>query len=162
MSLFLLRLTLLCGVWLLALGRISIGDIVVGLCLSAALLLLLGRGLAAGPRSGPPVGRRVLAALPFLLAIFRDVVVATWDVALVILRRRPARPGYVEVPIGERSPTGVAVTSLIVTLVPGSVLIDVDWERGTMLYHVLDAAVPERFRSDIARFYDRYQRAVFP
>lgn len=159
---FLLRLALAFGVWLLALGQASLGDVVVGLILSAGLLLLFGRPMLPQSRSGPSVGRRLLAAVPFLGAVFWDVTVATWDVALVVLGRRPAQPGYVEVPIGERTPIGVAVTTLITTLVPGSVLIDVDWRRGVMLFHVLDAAVPETFQDSLARFYERYQRAVFP
>jgi multisubunit Na+/H+ antiporter MnhE subunit len=160
MKAFLLRLALLCVVWLLALGRISAGDIVVGLLISAGLLLLLDSG-AVQP-GGPPLGRRVLAFGPFLMAVFRDVLAGTWAVTLVVLGRRPAAPGYIEIPIGARTPTGVAVTALLVTLAPGSVFVDVDWDRQVMLFHLLDASDPDATRATIARFYERYQRAVFP
>jgi len=42
------------------------------------------------------------------------------------------------------------------------VLIDVDWERRIMLYHMLDATNPEAVAATIDTFYERYQRAVFP
>lgn len=160
MKLFLLRLALLCGVWLLALGQVSIGDIADGLIVAAGLLLVLdSRAIRLG---NPSLGSRVLAFGPFLFATLRDVIVGTWEVALVVLGRRPAVPGYIEIPIGSRTPTGVAVTALLVTLAPGSVLVDVDWERKMMLFHLLDASDPDATRATVARFYERYQRAVFP
>ncbi len=60
------------------------------------------------------------------------------------------------------APTGVAVTGLLVTLAPGSVLIDVDWEAGLILFHMFDASDPAATRGAIERFYERYQRPVFP
>ncbi len=160
MQLFLLSLVLLCGVWLLALGRVSGGDIVVGLILSAGLLLLLDS--RSKRVENPSLGHRVLAFGPFFLASFWDVLVGTWEVTLVVIGRRTAAPGYIEIPIGQRTPTGVAVTSWLVTLAPGSVLVDVNWERGVMLFHLLDASDPDATRASVARFYERYQRAVFP
>jgi multicomponent K+:H+ antiporter subunit E/multicomponent Na+:H+ antiporter subunit E len=160
MSLFILRLVLLCGIYLLALGRVSLGDIVVGLIISATLLLLLDH--RGEPVQDPPLGRRLLGFIPFVLAASYDIALRTWDVAMIVLGRRPAAPDYVEVPIGPRTRIGVAVTGLLVTLAPGSVLIDVDWERNTMLFHVFDASEPDTFRASLARFYERYQRWVFP
>lgn len=160
MKLFLLRVLLLCGVWLLALGRVNSGDLAVGLIVSAGLVLLLDSHKTQ--LGNLPLGRRVLAFGPFLFAILWEVLKGTWEVALVVLGRRPAVPGYIEIPIGSRTPTGVAVTALIVTLAPGSVLVDVDWEREAMLFHLLDASDPDVTRATVARFYERYQRAVFP
>lgn len=160
MKLFLLRLVLLCGVWLLALGTVSGGDIAVGLILSAGLLLLLDS--RSEQLANPSLGRRVLAFWPFLFASLWEVLVGTWEVTLVVVGRRPMVPGYIEIPIGSRTPTGVAVTALLVTLAPGSVLVDVDWAREVMLFHLLDASDPDATRDTVARFYERYQRAVFP
>lgn len=162
MSQFLVRLAMLCGVWMLALGHLGWGNFIVGFIISVGMLLVLGGGIKNGPSTGPSVGRRLLRTAPFLLAIVRDITVATWEVAMVVLGRRRAKPRHVEVPVGARTPTGVAVTALIVTLVPGSVFIDVDWDRGIMLFHFLDAPDPDETRARIAHFYDRYQRWVFP
>jgi multisubunit Na+/H+ antiporter MnhE subunit len=50
----------------------------------------------------------------------------------------------------------------LTTLSPGSVLVDIDWQRRDMLLHVIDASDPDAVRADLERFYDRYQRRVFP
>lgn len=79
------------------------------------------------------------------------------------LRIRPLpQTGFVTVPIEERTPLGVAVCGLVTTLSPGSVLVEVDEERGVMLFHVLDASDPEAVRAQQREFYERYQRHVFP
>ena len=81
----------------------------------------------------------------------------------MVLHLRPlASPGIVAVPIGERTPTGVAVWAVVTGLPPGSFFVDVDRERGVALIHVLDARNPEAFREEQEDFYRRYQSKVFP
>ncbi len=95
--------------------------------------------------------------------VVRDIIVGTWQVALVVLGLRPLQaPGIVKVPIGSRSPLGVTVSSLVESLSPGSILIDVDWDERLMYFHVIDASTPDRVRAKVQRFYERYQRRVFP
>jgi multicomponent Na+:H+ antiporter subunit E len=71
-------------------------------------------------------------------------------------------PGIVLVPIGERTELGVAVTGLLAGLSPGSMLVEVDSQRQAMLFHVIDAHDPDAVRDHLDRFYQRYQRRVFP
>jgi multicomponent Na+:H+ antiporter subunit E len=157
---FALRLMLLSVVWLLTLGRLSVGDLLIGLLLSTGLLLLLGfRG--TGQPASVVVGR-ALAFWPYLLVALREIFVATWDVAAIVLGLRPAHPGYVEVPIGERTSSGIVATAWLTTLIPGSVFIDVQPERDVMIFHVFDASDPHAFRANIEHIYQRYQRKVFP
>jgi multicomponent K+:H+ antiporter subunit E/multicomponent Na+:H+ antiporter subunit E len=68
----------------------------------------------------------------------------------------------VSIPIGERTPNGVVVTAWAITLSPGSVLIDVDWERRVMLFHFIDVTEPDKLREKIQAFYEHYQRSIFP
>jgi multicomponent Na+:H+ antiporter subunit E len=159
--LWLLPLTLM---YALALASFAPWDIAAGLIFSAALLLLFRQfvfeGRPAPPRSLP---RRVAAAVPFAARVLMDMAAGTWQVALVILRLRPLRsPGIVAVPIGDCTPTGVAVMALVTTLSPGSYLVEIDWERRVMLYHVLDARDPDAVRAAFQHMYERYQRHVFP
>jgi multicomponent Na+:H+ antiporter subunit E len=139
-------------------------DLVLGTLLGALLLVLLGRRLRLSPAGpGPPLGERLLWTGPLVAAVLADVVQGTWDVALRVLHLRPlSQPGVVRVPIGARSPRGVAVSALATTLSPGTVLLDVDWERGDLLLHVIDASDPDGLRRRLQRFYDRYQRRVVP
>jgi multisubunit Na+/H+ antiporter MnhE subunit len=164
MILSLLIVALLTAVYALALASLAPLDLLTGALLGGGLLVA-SRAVTV-PRGRLPVGtvlRRIGAFVPFTFAVVRDVVVSTWRVALIVLGVRPLRaPGIVKVPIGGRSPVGVAVSSLVETLSPGSVLIDIDWEDRIMYIHVIDASDPDKVRRQMQSFYDRYQRHVFP
>jgi multisubunit Na+/H+ antiporter MnhE subunit len=140
----------------------------VDLAMGAALGLVLHTSLAGWREPQDPATParflRRLAGFPvFAAAVMADIVSGTWDVALhVVHLRRLAHPGVVRVPMGDRTERGVAVSALATTLSPGTVLIDVDWDRGDMLLHVIDASDPDAVRDRLQRFYDRYQRRVFP
>jgi multisubunit Na+/H+ antiporter MnhE subunit len=71
-------------------------------------------------------------------------------------------PGIVPIPIAERTPLGVTITSLVTTLSPGTFLVDVDEADRSMLMHVIDASNPDAVREEYEVFYRRYQRHVFP
>lgn len=151
-------------VYALALASFAPWDLLAGLLISTALLVAT-RGLKLGGGTGeaPPLGGRLVRFPVLCLAVGREIVVGTWQVALVVTRLRPLRePGIVAVPIGERSPSGVAVSALAVTLSPGEVFVDVDEQRQVMLLHVLDASDPDAVRRRLDDFYRRYQRRVFP
>jgi multicomponent Na+:H+ antiporter subunit E len=155
-------------VYALALGSFRPWDLLFGAGLSTVLLFASRRFVFGGAASRPG-GRgltlpgRVVAFVPFAAAVFREILVGTWEVTLVTLRLRPlVRPGIVAVPIGERTPTGVAVWAVVTGLPPGSFFADVDRERGVVLIHVLDARDPEAYREQQEDFYGRYQSKVFP
>jgi multisubunit Na+/H+ antiporter MnhE subunit len=151
-------------VYALALGSFYPLDLLFGACLSTVLVFASRRFVFGDrPGGGTPLLRRAVAFVPFSLAVFREILAGTWEVTLVTLHLRPLeRPGIVEVPIGERTPAGVAVWALVTGLPPGSVFVDVDGERGVVLIHLLDASDPEAFRRQQEDFYRRYQRGVFP
>jgi multisubunit Na+/H+ antiporter MnhE subunit len=172
LSRLLFPLVLLTLVYALVLGSFHPWDLALGAVASGALLLAapgrVARGDASssgGARSGRVRGLPArAAAFPALVAaVAWDVAVGTWEVALVTLGLRPqAKPGIVAVPVGERTPTGVAVSTLCATLSPGEVLVEVDEERNAILLHVIDASDPDAVRARLGRFYERYQRRVFP
>ncbi len=154
----------LTGLYALALASFAPLDLLFGAILSTALLLT-SRRFVFGDRPDEEVSllRRVVAFVPFALVVFWQVVEGTWEVALITLHLRPLRrPGIVEVPVGEKTPAGVAVWAVVVGLTPGSYFVDVDRERGSVLIHLIDASDPAAFRRQQEDFYNRYQRKVFP
>jgi multisubunit Na+/H+ antiporter MnhE subunit len=147
-----------------ALASFAPADLLFGALLACGLLLLFRPALPTPQPHAPARSlRRVLAFFPFMGAITRDIVVGTWTVARIVVTPRPTnRPGVIAVPLGERTRAGVFISALALSLSPGSTLIAIDWEHRVMLLHLLDAHDPERPRADLLRFYERYQRHVFP
>jgi multicomponent Na+:H+ antiporter subunit E len=154
---------LLTGVYLLSLGSVDPLDAAEGLVLATVLSLGLRGRLERPQGAGPSLAGRI-AAFPLLVGgLLVDVLRGTWDVALRVLGLRPVEcSGIVLVPIGERTELGVAVTGLFAGLSPGSLLVEVDSQRQVMLFHVIDARDPDAVRDHLERFYQRYQRGVFP
>jgi len=151
-------------VYCLTLSSTDPVDFAMGAGIGGALTRALGSRLRpAADSERPPLLGRVAWFPLFIGAVLAEVVQGTWDVALRVLHLRPLeRPGVVRIPIGERSERGVGVSALATTLSPGTVLIDIDDERRDLLLHVIDASDPDAVRARLQRFYDRYQRKVFP
>lgn len=151
-------------VFVLTLASTDPVDLALGVLLGALLIGLLGRRmLLVRAGHGLPAISRMLWFGVFAAAVLADILHGAWDVALRVMHLRAIeRPGIVRVPIGERSERGVAVSALATTLSPGSVLVDIDREAGDLLLHVIDASDPDGVRDRLQRFYDRYQRRVFP
>jgi len=155
-------LATLTGVYLLTLVSLDPLDALAGV-LVAAVALALTRRLTLVGAGGPPLAGRIVRFFPFALAVVGDVVAGTWEVAVVVLGARELRrPGIVAVPVGQRTETGIVATAIAITLSPGEVFVDLDRERGVMLFHVLDARDPDAVRRRHELFYERYQRGVFP
>jgi multisubunit Na+/H+ antiporter MnhE subunit len=159
-----LMVLLLTVIYTLTLASLQLWDIVTGLLIAVVLVAVSGQMVFGAQHSTLALLlRRMVAFVPFALAVIWDIIKGTWQVSLIVMHLRPlARPGIVTVPIGERTPLGVAVSGLTVTLSPGAFLVDVDWEQRLILYHCIDASNPEAFRAEQASFYERYQRHVFP
>lgn len=157
----LLVLLLLTGLYAMVLASLDPWDLLLGALVSGALLYAFRSHVLGDARAGPGLPGRCAAFLPFVGVVAWDVVKGTWEVTLVVLHLRPIKsPGIVRVPVGERTPTGVAVTALVTTLSPGALLVEANDEL--MLFHVMDAADPDAFRREREELYQRYQRKVFP
>ncbi|NRD45866.1 Na+/H+ antiporter subunit E [Corallococcus exiguus] len=140
----------------------------VDLTLGAVLALCVMRLF---PLAGlPPVlsarehWRRTLYLPRFGWALVVLVTRSCFQVLAVIFgpADRANHAGVVEVPMGERTARGVQVSSWVMSLSPGTVLLELDWKKRVMRMHALDASDPNRLIRQQENFYQRYQRAVFP
>lgn len=158
-----LRVALLTLVYALTLASFHPLDLALGALLSAASLVFLRRFLGDERDPPPELGRRAARFPALAAAVSGEIARGTWEVARAVLGPSPPTAAdIVCVPIDERTANGVAISALAATMSPGEVLVDVDWERRVMLFHVLDATDPDAVRARHRRFYDRYQRRVFP
>lgn len=164
MILVILVLALFTGVYALTLGSFAWEDLALGLGLASIFLFVYRRELLPHPiqRSGSTLV--AIARFPmFALASIWNIITGTWAVALVVVGIRPLEhPGIVVVPFGDRTPTGAGMSQMLLTLSPGSFLVDVDRDKQQMIIHVIDAADPDAVREELQEFYDRYQRHVVP
>jgi hypothetical protein len=47
----------------------------------------------------------------------------------------------------------VGAASLLLTISPGSFLVDIDWDERSMLVHYMDASNPAQLRADLDRYF---------
>ena len=126
--------SLLLALWLLLQQSTQPGSILIGLI----LCVLLGRFYAV---LQPPTLRLrhypVLARL--LLRVSGDIVRSNIAVARQLLRReRPARAGFIAIPLTLTERHGLAVLACIITSTPGTIWVRYDAKRSSLLIHVLD------------------------
>ena len=154
----------LTAVYALALASIHPWDLAIGALLGGLVVVAFRGFIFDGAALGAAeIGRRIIQFPAFALATATDIVRGTITMTRVVLSRDPSRnTGFVEIPIGERSRTGLAVSALANTLSPGSVLTDVDWAAGTWTIHAIDVSDQDAIRDDIEEFYNRFQRPVWP
>ncbi|MFC0028258.1 Na+/H+ antiporter subunit E [Micromonospora chaiyaphumensis] len=129
----------LVAIWVLLWGDLSWGNLLAGLVIGAAVLLFFPL---------PPVtfgGRLRPGALLVLAVTFAgELVTASLHVAAVALRPgfRP-RGAIIAVPLRVRTDLNLALTAEVISLVPGTLIVDVDRDRGVLYAHVLDVRRPE-------------------
>lgn len=146
----------LLAAWLLLNESLAPGTLLLG----AALALGTSRTLVA---LGPPRARvrRLRTALELSGVVLLEVIRSNNAVARIILRPRAGAPkrtsGFVHVPLEMRAPYGLAALACIITATPGTVWVEYDSARGTMLLHVLDLVDEEAWVRIVK---DRYERRL--
>lgn len=164
MSRYIMAIAGLTAVYVLVLASFNPWDLAAGAVFATALVRGSRRFVFDGSNGSiARLPRRVLWFIPFAAVVCWQIVVGTMQVLLVVLHLRPlSHPGLVALPFDERTPHGVAVWSLALTLSPGSFPVDFDMEQRVMLVHFLDASNPDAIRAEQRQFYQRVQRHVFP
>jgi multisubunit Na+/H+ antiporter MnhE subunit len=155
---------ILAGIYALALASADPWDLALGAGLGLAVVLTFrGFVLPGAVLPAWQVARRLVGLPPLLAATLVEVARGTVAVARAVLAPARARhAGFVVLPVLEQTEAGVAMTGLLTTLSPGSVLIEVDPQAQTRTMHVLDASSPEEVAEQVRQFYERFQRPVWP
>ncbi|MFD6139027.1 Na+/H+ antiporter subunit E [Promicromonospora sp. NPDC060271] len=123
-------------IWVLLWGDLSWANVLSGVALGALVALafpLPSVGTAGTVRPGP---------LTRLVGRFAgDLVLASFQVAWTALRPGPPpRGGLVSVPLRSTSDLFIATTAGLSSMVPGTVVVDLDRSDGVLRLHVLDLA----------------------
>ncbi|XVU29368.1 Na+/H+ antiporter subunit E [Actinoplanes sp. CA-054009] len=138
----------LTAIWVLLWGSFTPLTMVGGLVVAVVVLTVFPL---------PPVtyaGRvHPLGVLRFAVRFVKDLVMASAQVASLAFRfGHVSRSAVIAVPLKVPSDLGLTLTAEALSLVPGSLIVEADRERGVLYVHVLgveDAAGADRFRRDV-------------
>jgi len=147
---------MLAFMWLLLAG-VSPGQVVI----AAGAATGASHAFAALGEASPAI-RRWLAIPELAGIVFYDIVVSNLEVAGILLGvRRTRGAGFVTVSLRTRSPSALAILSIIVTSTPGTAWIDYDAARNEVLIHVFDLVDETHWRKLIAERYERLLMEIF-
>jgi multicomponent K+:H+ antiporter subunit E len=119
--------------WLLLVNELSAGQIALAVLLGLILPILTLRFSVARP----PV-RRLRTAAALLGVFLYDLVVANLAVARAVLGSMShVRPRLVYVPLDMTEPSAIVLLGGLISLTPGTVLINIDLRGGNLTVHVL-------------------------
>ncbi|HEY9411216.1 MAG TPA: Na+/H+ antiporter subunit E [Jiangellaceae bacterium] len=146
-------------VWVLLWGNLSVANVASGLVLSSLVVLVFPL---------PPIvftGRVHPLALAGLVGRFAvDLVTASAQVAWEALRIGPRKPNAViEVDLRSHSDLYLTITAELLSLVPGSLVVEARRSTSTLFLHVLAVEGPEdveRARRNALRQEERVMRAL--
>lgn len=145
---------MLLAIWLLMLNSLSMGGLVLG-----SIFAVLVPIYTAAFWPDRPGMRWGLPLLFFLLLVVRDIVVANFHVARLILfrRNRDLRPAWLAIPLDLHSAEAITLLAGTISLTPGTVSADISTDGRHLLVHALDVADPA---AEIAHIKARYERRL--
>ncbi|MET0931976.1 MAG: Na+/H+ antiporter subunit E [Aeromicrobium sp.] len=113
----------------------------------------------------PPVlwnGRfRPLSAVRLLVTFLFDLVVASLQVAWLAIRpAAPPKSAVIQVDLVTRSEFLLTITAELISLVPGSLLIELDSSIGRIWLHLLDGSTPDKIEHARTKALTQERRVV--
>ncbi len=136
--------------WQLLSDGISGGSLVLGLMLAWAI-----PQLTQGFWPERPAFIKFWA-MPFYLArVLQDIVVASFQVAALILSPRQPRPAFVSYQLELQHPLAISILASTISLTPGTVSVDVSDDQRTLLIHALDTESDQAVIDSIRQRYER-------
>lgn len=148
----------LLAMWLLLNQSLAVGHLLLGLALA-----LVG-GLITTSLELPPVALRRPGAIVLLAwRVLCDIVRSNIAVSRIILGHRQGerRSGFMTIPLDLRDRYGLAILACIITATPGTIWLNFDSARGTLLIHVLDLIDEAAWVQAIKERYERLLIEIF-
>jgi multicomponent Na+:H+ antiporter subunit E len=143
--------------WAMLWGQFTVLSLLTGVAVAAAVTLVFYLPAIQFSRRVDP-----LRTLVFAVRLLVDIVVASFQVAWIVLRPRGAPTNaIVEVRLRTRSDLITMWVAESLSLVPGSIVVDLDRASSTLFLHVLDTAGPadvERARRRVLATEERIVR----
>lgn len=123
-------------VWVLLWGDLTWGNVLAGLLLGVAVTTIAP--MPHGPRGH--LAFRPVRVVQLVVRFLRDIVVASGQIAWMVLSGRQPEGAIIRVRLRAHSDVFLAATSGLTSIVPGSNVIDAHRMTGTLYIHVFDVA----------------------
>ncbi|WP_039052669.1 Na+/H+ antiporter subunit E [Sphingobacterium sp. T2] len=137
---FLMNL-LLSFIWVALTGSMYYTNFVFGFMLGFGILWIMNRN--EGDRSYfYKVPRIISLVFYFIWQMIKANLQVAYD---VITPRYFMRPGIVKFPLNARTETEINLLSMMISLTPGTLILDISEDRKTMYIHVMYLDNPEKF-----------------
>lgn len=137
--------------WVVLWRRITLGVVLSGLVFAVLSVLLI-------PTPGRPGAIRWTGVARLMGHVTGQLVLATLKVAWeVVTPGDQTRPGVVPVELAGAAEAHLTLVSLLITLTPGTFVVDVDLRRRLVIVHLLHLSDEEAARREVAELYRRVQ-----
>ncbi|MGO1691958.1 MAG: Na+/H+ antiporter subunit E [Marinobacter sp.] len=97
----------------------------------------------------------------YILRVLKDIVVASFSVAWLILSPRSPRPAFISYPLQLEHPLAISILASTISLTPGTVSADVSDDNKTLLIHALDATNDQEVIDTIYNSYEKPLMEMF-
>lgn len=138
--------------WQLLSDGISGGSLVLGLILAWAI-----PQMTHGFWPDRPAFIKSWRMPAYLLRVLKDIVIASFQIARLILSTRKPRPAFVCYPLELEHPLAITILASTISLTPGTVSADVSDDNRILLIHALDA---ESDQEVIDAIHTRYEKPL--
>jgi multicomponent Na+:H+ antiporter subunit E len=145
--------------WVLLQGELTIGNVVGGLVLAFALIVVFPISADAVHHELHPWG-----FVKFVAFVLYSLVMSSWAVIKIILRPTPKalRSGIVRVRLEQESPVTTTLVANAVTLTPGTMTLTARIHPAELHIHAIGLDDPEEFRAEIHDLERRTVEALTP
>lgn len=139
----LLRLTMAI-IWMMLQSTYDLGTFVAGFIMATLVLWLFPEPsytVAQRPFKGIfGFGKWLTKALVLLGYFFWQVLVANWQVVQLVLRLNlDLKPGIIRMPLTGRAAGQITLLSAMISMTPGTVVMDISKENDAIFIHCIDA-----------------------
>ncbi len=144
--------------WMLLVNRLALGSLVMAMILGTAIPLITARWWP-----GTPPVARPLALMSYVTLVIWDVIVASIQVAKIVLFMPAAqiRSAWITVPLDLTSPEAITLLAGTITMTPGTLTADIASDGRSLLIHSLHAPDPDAIRDDIKARYESRLKRIF-
>lgn len=136
--------------WQFLSDGVSGGSVVLGLILAWGI-----PQMTRGFWPDPPAFIKAWLMPAYLFRVVWDIVIASFQVAKLILSPRPVRPAFICYPLELEHPLAITILASTISLTPGTVSADVSDDNTQLLIHALDADDDQEVIDTIRHRYEK-------